>query len=364
LWLYVQQILLPLPDSYSLHHDDIPISRGWFDPPSTAFAVLGWILIIGFAVSQRRKRPWMTFAVGWFLAGHLLESSVIGLEIAYEHRNYLPSVGVIFGAAGMLMPVVADARGKLTRLVLAIGTVALCAVVTGVRAAQWGDEYIRTQIESSTHPASARTHYDAARAILDRELPTGEIGTVAYYMARTHFLRAARYDPDNKAALAGILYLDCATGAGKDSNVLKEFLDRLENRRFTNGEQGFIQSLSNILVHDAMCLGAPDIDAVLAAALSNPTARGRTRGMLHAVAMDYAEAGRGSLDQARTHATAAVESDPANAVLRINLIRVLLHLNEIDEAKRQYASLTSLYVPPAARGEVMSIEQLLRATEH
>jgi len=77
--------------------------------------------------------------------------------------------------------------------------------------------------------------------------------------------------------------------------------------------------------------------------------------MLHAVAMDYAAAKLGSLPLARKHALAAVESDPGNAVLRINLIRVLLQLDEVDEAKRQYVSLARLRVPAANRMEVESL---------
>ena len=77
--------------------------------------------------------------------------------------------------------------------------------------------------------------------------------------------------------------------------------------------------------------------------------------MLHAVAMDYAAAKLGSLPLAPKHALAAVESDPGNAVLRINLIRVLLQLDEVDEAKRQYVSLARLRVPAANRMEVESL---------
>ena len=355
LWLYVSQIMIPLPDHFTLHHDDIAVSRGLFDPPTTALAVLGWVVAIGIAILQRRQRPWITFGVLWFLAGHLLESSIIGLEIAYEHRNYLPSLGVIFGVGAMLSSACPNRAGIAPRLALGIGALALCGVVTGLRAAQWGNEYVRTQIEANANPTSARTHFDAARAILERQLPTGVLSTSAYAMARTHFLRAAQYDPHDKAALAGVLYLDCAIGANRDSEVRQRLLGRLAHERFSYGEQGFIQNLSDMLVHDLMCMDSKEVDALLAAALSNPTATGRTRGMLHAVAMDYAAAKLGSLPLARKHALAAVESDPGNAVLRINLIRVLLQLDEVDEAKRQYVSLARLRVPAANRMEVESL---------
>ena len=356
LWLYVGQMLLPWPDLFSLHHDDISISNSLFDPPATALAILGWMFAIGVALLQRLRRPWIAFSVFWFLAGQVLESSIIGLEIAYEHRNYLPSIAVFFGLAVLLIPSPAVSSGKMPRYVLAFGFIALCGLVTGLRAAQWGDEYIRTQIEANTHPKSARTNYEAARAILARMLPTGFMSPAAYHMAHFHFQRAAELDPQSKAAPAGILYLDCASGMKKDVEVQMELLGRLANERFTFGDQMFVQGLSNMLVNNLLCMDEREVEALIAAALSNPTAQGKIRGMLYAVAMDYAAAKLGSLSQARIHAVAAVESDPGNAVLRINLIRVLLHMGNSDEAKRQYAILQNLQIPAASRKEVENLK--------
>lgn len=352
LWLYIVQILLPLPELFSLHHDDIALSRGLFDPPATIVALLAWLVVVGIAFHQRRQRPWITFSVFWFLAGHALESSLIGLEIAHEHRNYLPSLGIILGLAGLLLPLRAAETGGVPRLALAIAFIVFCGVVTGLRAAQWGDHYVRTQIEANTHPQSARTHFEAAWAILERQLPTGQMNAPAYFMARIHFQRAAQYDPHNKAALSGILYLDCAYGTQKDTQVRGELLRRLANEPFAYGEQGFIQNLSNLLVYGLMCLDRQESEALLTAALSNATARGRIRGMLHAVAMDYAFAKLGDRHLARRHAEAAVESDPRNAILHINLIRVLLQLGDLEGARRQYAVLTRLKILAANRKEV------------
>ena len=45
------------------------------------------------------------FAVLFFLAGHILESSIFPLELIFEHRNYLPSFGPWFalGVSGLLL---------------------------------------------------------------------------------------------------------------------------------------------------------------------------------------------------------------------------------------------------------------------
>lgn len=352
LWLHVGQMLLPLPASFSLHHDDIVISRGLLDPLTTLPAILAWMLVVGIAIAQRARRPWLSFAVFWFLAGHALESSLLGLELAYEHRNYLPSFGLFLGLGAWLMPRSDISSGRLPRLALAGAVVALGALVTGLRASQWGDELVRTQAESSSHPGSARTQFEAGRAILARQLPGGGIGATAFRTARMHFLLAAQLNPHGKAALASILYMDCAAGLPLDLEKFGQLADRLGKGRFVPGDEGFVQGLSDLFVNDLLCLNGDEVATLLAAALANPSATAKIRGMLHAVAMDHAAVRLGSWPQARRHALAAVESDPGNAVLRINLIRVLLQLGEVAEAQRQYAVLVKLPIPPANRREV------------
>ncbi|HEX7888485.1 MAG TPA: hypothetical protein VF522_03915 [Ramlibacter sp.] len=351
LWLYVAQIAFPQPDLYALHHDDVVISKGLLAPADTILAILGCLLLGAIAIMQRTARPWLTFAILWFLIGHVLESSFLGLEIAYEHRNYIPSIGLIFGIAALFFSSSAK-KTQVPRMALAACFLVLCGVITGVRAMQWGDEYIRTQIESNTHPNSARTHSEAARAILDRTLPTGFMSVPAYNMARIHYQRAAKFDPHSKAALVGVLFVDCAVGAKKDAEVLQTLLDRLATARMTWADQVFIQSLSDILANNMLCLSDQEVEALFTAALSNPMASGKIRGMLHALAMDYAAAKLGSLPRARIHALAAVKSDPGSVPLRINLIRVLVRLNDIEAAKRQYAELSRLPIPAINRSEV------------
>lgn len=355
LWFYVEQILLPRPELFSLHHDDFQVSRSLSVPPATAWAIAGWIAVLVVGFWQRRRRPWLSLGIFWFLAGHSLESSLLGLELVYEHRNYLPSLGILVGFAALCLPVSAASGGKLPRYAFAYSFAAFCALATALRAHQWGDEYLRTQIESNDHPQSARTHFEAGRAILAREMPTGALSTPAYNMARIHFQRAAQFDPHSKAALASVLYLDCAVRAKPDAVVQQSLLDRMAHARFTFGEEQFIHGLSDLLVHDLLCLDPAQIDELIAAGLGNPTASGKIRGMLHAVAMDYAAARLGSMVKARTHALAAIEADPGNAVLHINLIRVLLRLGETEEASRQYTVLQGLRIPPGSRKEAEAL---------
>jgi protein O-mannosyl-transferase len=87
---YLSQIFFPLPDRFSIAHD-IVLSSSLISPWVTLPCILLIILIISFALIQIKKRPLLSFAILFFFLNHIIESSVIALEIIFEHRNYLPS---------------------------------------------------------------------------------------------------------------------------------------------------------------------------------------------------------------------------------------------------------------------------------
>ena len=94
-WFYIWQILLPSAAQMGLYHDDIAISRGLLQPASTALAMAGVIALLVLSFIARKKAPIIAFGVLFFLAGHLLESTIWPLEIAHEHRNYLPMYSIL-----------------------------------------------------------------------------------------------------------------------------------------------------------------------------------------------------------------------------------------------------------------------------
>jgi len=88
---YVSQIFYPIPSRLSITHD-VVLSKSLWSPWTTLPAILTILIVIGFAVSQIRKRPLLAFAVLFFFLNHVVESTVIALELIFEHRNYLPSL--------------------------------------------------------------------------------------------------------------------------------------------------------------------------------------------------------------------------------------------------------------------------------
>lgn len=88
---YLSQIFFPLPNRLSVEHDVI-LSTSLFQPWSTLPAILLTVLLIGLGFSQVRKRPIIALAILFFFLNHIIESTVIPLELVFEHRNYLPSM--------------------------------------------------------------------------------------------------------------------------------------------------------------------------------------------------------------------------------------------------------------------------------
>ncbi len=102
---YVYNLLIPHASSVSPYMDNIPAANGWLDPPEILISCVIWAFFIAVAVWLRKAAPYLIFGLVFFLAGHLLESSVIGLELYFSHRNYVPAFGLYFalvlGAASL-----------------------------------------------------------------------------------------------------------------------------------------------------------------------------------------------------------------------------------------------------------------------
>lgn len=164
MWYYLAWTFIPNIHWMGLYHDDIPYSTGFITPWTTLPALLGLAGLLALAWVMRKARPGISFAITWLLAGHVLESTVLALEMVFEHRQYLPMYGLFVGLA-------AASAGPIQRypkLGLGLGIAALLALtlLTAQRCWIWGDS-IRLSLTTATdHPSSTRSLYDAGWAII------------------------------------------------------------------------------------------------------------------------------------------------------------------------------------------------------
>lgn len=88
---YISLLLYPSPERLNLGHD-IAWSHSLFNPITTLPAIFMIGILICGALFWNKKYPLIAFCTIFFFFNHAIESSIIALEMIFEHRNYLPSM--------------------------------------------------------------------------------------------------------------------------------------------------------------------------------------------------------------------------------------------------------------------------------
>jgi hypothetical protein len=157
LFFYLGLLLLPRIREFGLYHDDIVVSTGLLEPWTTLVSVLAWAVLVGLALWGVRRRALWSFALLWYLVGHALESSLLSLELVFEHRNYLPSFGILFAGAYYLVWGLERVVSKRHLVYPLVGLVVLVlAFSTFTRAGIWGSRITLNTFTTQNHPESYR----------------------------------------------------------------------------------------------------------------------------------------------------------------------------------------------------------------
>lgn len=358
LWFYVGLILVPRGGAFGLYHDDIPVSTGWLAPWTTLPAVLGWVAVLWLIWYLRRRAPLVSFGLAWFLTGHLLESTILPLELAHEHRNYLPLFGLLLAGAAGLEELTRRATLQL-RVMIAMVLFAVlgCAVLTAMRAHQYGDELRRTLAEVQHHPDSARSRYNLGMILAS--LPAAaQAGTMAHGMAREHLERATALDPNFKMALLELLSLDCNAGQGVDEASLDELSRRLRSTLFAPGDRNVLYQLKEMAVASRICLGRGQVEGLFRAALANPQAGPGVQAMLYSWLADYFWLRDRDLAAAKTALGQSLALDPGNPSNRLKWAQLLWLGGERQAGRMLLLELRSSRLTAEER---KTLEQLLAA---
>lgn len=186
--LYLGQMLYPTSQSLTFFYDDFQPSRGWLQPVTT---LIGGIFLLALAVLawwRRARAPLFTLGVGWFFAAHLLTSNVVGLELVFEHRNYLALLGILWAATDLVARVpMRDGPGL--KYVAVAAVLAFCAGLGLMRASVWGDRLLMASDMAAANPKSARAASSLATQYL--EMTDGYTGSPFNDMALREFERAS-----------------------------------------------------------------------------------------------------------------------------------------------------------------------------
>jgi len=186
--LYLTQIFYPVPTRLSIEHD-ISISTSLLHPWTTIPSMVIIFALIGLGFSQMKKRPILGFGILFFFLNHVIESSILGLELVFEHRNYLPSLFLFFPiAVGIrwLIDYYSARKRFMYYILISFFTLLLIGLGSGtyIRNMAWATEKTLWEDAMRKAPKSARPshnlawghyeilgHYDRAMELYRKSLP-------------------------------------------------------------------------------------------------------------------------------------------------------------------------------------------------
>jgi protein O-mannosyl-transferase len=149
-----------VPDLYTagVFQDHFSKSTGLFAPVSTVLSLVFHVLLIGLCVRKRREWPLFAFGVLFYYGSHVLESTVLNLELYFEHRNYL-------AAAFLLPPLIVTLGDRLSRPLFAGVALLMIAVLAGFTrysAGIWASYPAIVEASAQKAPLSARAQQQYA----------------------------------------------------------------------------------------------------------------------------------------------------------------------------------------------------------
>lgn len=217
-WDYVGQWLHPQVARMGLYHDDYVISKSVFDPAITAWAIAGWLLLVlvcGVLLRWRSGR-WIVFGIAWFVVGHSVESTVLTLELYFEHRNYYPTIGLALAVGGVFAAVVRRWPEPKAPLLAVLGVGALLlSLLTSSQVQIWSNRSLLNLAHLNAHPASPRANIDMAT----------ELAGVGEVAAAYRYSRAAyENNPQERSGDFEVrnLALSCIAGAPPAPGMIEQ----------------------------------------------------------------------------------------------------------------------------------------------
>lgn len=161
LCMYLWQILLPLPQHMPFYYDWIEPSRSLLRPWTTLPAIALIVGLLGLAWRFRHQQPLFALGIFLFFSAHLITSNVVGLELAYEHRNHFALIGAVLAIGSLLAGLSRRAALRpMPQVIVCIGLLSFLAGATLLRAHDWRSPVSLAQAATQAAPTSPRAWID------------------------------------------------------------------------------------------------------------------------------------------------------------------------------------------------------------
>lgn len=208
---YMKELFFPSLYTSGLYYDDWSAlasfrqAEAWVS--SLIIVILIWASVLLF-----KRRVYSGFAILFFFAGHILESTALNLELVFEHRNYLPSLFLGFVWLDVCATLKRFSSG--VYLLLAIPLV-IFPVFAFDRSSLWASKLEFSAYLVENRPQSVRSHVELNNALL-------------YYgmvdEAQSAVDEALKVNPDSGYLAIHAVLVDCIAGES-DPNHMANLID-------------------------------------------------------------------------------------------------------------------------------------------
>ena len=274
LWSYLWRLAVPRAGGGGLFVEDFPVSHDWLRPWTTSLAWIALVTVSLAALVLRRRFPRLTFAWAFFITAHLMESTVIPLELYFEHRNYLAASMFAWPLAHALLRGGAYPRYRRASFGLLLASMLL---LTRERATVWGNPELLGALSAAHETNSARAQVAAASQQIAHGSPSAGL-------ARLRALQ--RDEPESVDAAITAISAECAVTGKLAMDTLARTKQTLATSRIWNyGLYDWLQAASvDPALRACRGFGLEGLSGLIDSAQENPQNQlvQRRRDLLHA----------------------------------------------------------------------------------
>ncbi|WP_435103700.1 tetratricopeptide repeat protein [Arhodomonas sp. AD133] len=334
LWHYIAWTILPSPGSLSLYHDAFPVSRGPLTPWTTLPAALGLASLAALAVAVRRRLRSVSFGILWFFVMHLLVSTVLNLELVYEHRNYLSSAGLILAFFSALLHA-RWLKWPSARQCAVVAVIMLYGFLTFVRASEWSHPVEHAYFEASHNPESPRAAYTFALMLL---IDNPEPGTRRFVLAKTTLQKAAELENAGLLPLQGLIRLHAGSDLPVPSAWWEDMRTYVAHHNLTSQDINALYKVLEPLVKGKTPYPPEEIESILQEAVNHHPGNA----ILLTMQANFLLNVTGDYQQAERLLDKAMKMRPNDPAMWRNLIDYQLTTNQLDAAESSIQRLKSI----------------------
>ena len=160
IWDYLFHLYSLRGKAGGIFFENYDVSESLFDPVYTFPSIVSLLLLLVCAFTWRKRFILFSLPVLFFLAGHLIESTTVGLELYFDHRNYLPSAFLFLPLGASLYKLPYSARN-----ILAAFYISLIASLLFFKVEVWSDRLNLAIDWIEGAPYSVRAQRSAAIAL-------------------------------------------------------------------------------------------------------------------------------------------------------------------------------------------------------